>query len=265
MSRRPRSKERSRERSREIDPPITIPRSWRVCPRGLCGSSPNTSIRSSGCGTRRWRHDRNVRLSGIHSREHSLAHLQSLRKAGKRRNTPEHRVPPARTPEAGSRCRATTKRRASWRGASRLGRCRWRQSPQVSSYLRRGGPGNHGGRQTLGAEAGGKIHRPEAYQLPHEQRPNDFIKPELSFMFTLFFHAQAVVRATRKAADYFPADSARWTAWEMLTLMRPEAAAAQSDSNYGRNIGTVCSTGSTCALRKDQPARIRPAGIPPIP
>jgi len=52
------------------------------------------------------------------------------------------------------------------------------------------------------AEAGGKSIG-LSIQLPHEQRPNDYISPELSFMFHYFFHAQAVVRATRQGADCF--------------------------------------------------------------
>ena len=40
-------------------------------------------------------------------------------------------------------------------------------------------------------------------ELPHEQDPNRYISPELSFLFSLFFHAQTVVRADGQGADYF--------------------------------------------------------------
>ena len=60
----------------------------------------------------------------ILSRDQAMAHLHKLRKAKTGAMTRRNTASPCATRNRPSRCPATTKRRASWRGGSPPGRCR---------------------------------------------------------------------------------------------------------------------------------------------
>ena len=70
------------------------------------------------------------------------------------------------------------------------------------------------------AEAGGKSIG-LSIELPHEQRPNDYISPELSFMFHYFFMRKLWFAQLAKALIVFPGGYGTMDElWEMLTLMQ---------------------------------------------
>ena len=70
------------------------------------------------------------------------------------------------------------------------------------------------------AEAGGKSIG-LSIELPHEQRPNDYISPELSFMFHYFFMRKLWFAQLAKALIVFPGGFGTMDElWEMLTLMQ---------------------------------------------
>ena len=70
------------------------------------------------------------------------------------------------------------------------------------------------------SEAGGKSIG-LSIQLPHEQRPNDYISPELSFMFHYFFMRKLWFAQLAKALIIFPGGFGTLDELlEMLTLMQ---------------------------------------------
>jgi len=73
----------------------------------------------------------------------------------------------------------------------------------------------------LGAsEAGGKSIG-LSIQLPHEQHSNDYISPELDFMFHYFFMRKLWFAQLAKALIVFPGGFGTMDElWEMLTLMQ---------------------------------------------
>ena len=198
----------------------------------------------------------------ILSREQALAHLQKLRKEGKRRNTLEHRAAmrDAKAALEMSRyyeeARELSRRITSW--AMSLG-----DHPRRFVICSGGGPGIMEAANLGAAEAGGKSIG-LSIQLPHEQRPNDYISPELSFMFHYFFMRKLWFAQLAKALIIFPGGFGTMDElWEMLTLMQTGKLQRRNlILIYGRKVlGSRARLETHAALRNHQPARIRPAAI----
>jgi len=216
MSRRPRSK----KRSREIDPPYrdavfmeSLPaRPVRILTEYI---DPLERLRREKVG------DTIVMFGSarILSREQALARLQKLEKGGKRRLTTEH---PAALRDAKAslemsryyeEARELARRITSW--AMSLG-----DNPRRFVICSGGGPGIMEAANLGAAEAGGKSIG-LSIELPHEQRPNDYISPELSFMFHYFFMRKLWFAQLAKALIIFPGGFGTMDElWEMLTLMQ---------------------------------------------
>jgi hypothetical protein len=136
----------------------------------------------------------------ILSREQALEHLRKLQRAKPQRAAATaHRIAlrEAKSAVEMSRyyeeARELARRITSW--AMTLG-----DHPRRFVICSGGGPGIMEAANRGAAEAGGKSIG-LSIELPHEQRPNDYISPELSLMFHYFFHAQAMVRAARQSLD----------------------------------------------------------------
>src|ERR1700676_5787440 len=220
MSRRPRSKQRSRERSREIDPPYrdavfmeSLPaRPVRILTEYI---DPLERLRREKVG------DTIVMFGSarIHPREQALARLQKVRKGGKRSSTPEYRgaVRDAKAALEMSRyyeeARELARRITTW--AMSLG-----DNPRRFVICSGGGPGIMEEAHLGASQAGGKSIG-LSIELPHEQRPNDYISPELSFMFHYFFMRKLWFAQLAKALIVFPGGFGTMDElWEMLTLMQ---------------------------------------------
>jgi uncharacterized protein (TIGR00730 family) len=216
MSRRSRSK----ERSREIDPPYHDPAFMESLP-----ARPVRILAEYIDPLERLRHENvgdTIVMFGsarIRSREQARAHLQNLQKKGKRSGTPEHRAAlrDAKAALEMSRyyeeARELARRITSW--AMSLG-----DNPRRFVICSGGGPGIMEAANLGAAEAGGKSIG-LSIQLPHEQRPNDFISPELSFMFHYFFMRKLWFAQLAKALIIFPGGFGTMDElWEMLTLMQ---------------------------------------------
>ena len=216
MSRRPRSK----QRSVEIDPPYrdavfmeSLPaRPVRILTEYI---DPLERLRREKVG------DTIVMFGSarILSREQALARLEKVRKAGKRRSTPERRTAlrDAKASLEMSRyyeeARELARRITSW--AMSLG-----DNPRRFVICSGGGPGIMEAANLGAAEAGGKSIG-LSIELPHEQRPNDYISPELSFMFHYFFMRKLWFAQLAKALIIFPGGYGTMDElWEMLTLMQ---------------------------------------------
>jgi len=155
----------------------------------------------------------------IRSREQALAHLEKLRKNGNHRTTREHQAAlrDAKAAVEMSRyyeeARELARRITSW--AMSLG-----DQPRRFVICSGGGPGIMEAANLGAAEAGGKSIG-LSIQLPHEQRPNDYISPELSFMFHYFFMRKLWFAQLAKALIVFPGGFGTMDEfWEMLTLMQ---------------------------------------------
>jgi uncharacterized protein (TIGR00730 family) len=211
---------RSKQRSAEIDPPYrdsvfmeSLPaRPVRILTEYI---DPLERLRREKVG------DTIVMFGSarILSREQALARLQKARKAGKRRGSPEHRTAlrDAKASLEMSRyyeeARELARRITSW--AMSLG-----DNPRRFVICSGGGPGIMEAANLGAAEAGGKSIG-LSIQLPHEQRPNDYISPELSFMFHYFFMRKLWFAQLAKALIVFPGGYGTMDElWEMLTLMQ---------------------------------------------
>jgi uncharacterized protein (TIGR00730 family) len=153
----------------------------------------------------------------IRSREQALSHIKQLRSIKKGRNTSEHRAAlrDAKASLEMSRyyeeARELARRITSW--SMSLG-----DKPRRFVICSGGGPGIMEAANRGAAEAGGKSIG-LSIELPHEQRPNDYISPELSFMFHYFFMRKLWFAQLAKALIVFPGGFGTMDElWEMLTL-----------------------------------------------
>src|SRR6266852_3306448 len=228
MSRRPRSKERGREgslkgslgRSLEIDPPYRDPVFMESLP-----ARPVRILTEYIDPLERFRRERvgdTIVMFGsarILSREKALARLRKLQKKGKGRGTPEIRkaIREAKALLEMSRyyeeARELARRITTW--AMSLG-----DNPRRFVICSGGGPGIMEAANLGAAEAGGKSIG-LSIELPDEQHPNDYISPELSFMFHYFFMRKLWFAQLAKALIVFPGGFGTMDElWEMLTLMQ---------------------------------------------
>jgi uncharacterized protein (TIGR00730 family) len=153
----------------------------------------------------------------ILSRDRALAHIQKLRKDKRRHATLEYRAAlrDAKAAVEMSRyyeeARELARRITSW--AMSLG-----ENPRRFVICSGGGPGIMEAANRGASEAGGKSIG-LSIELPHEQRPNDYISPELSFMFHYFFMRKLWFAQLAKALIVFPGGFGTMDElWEMLTL-----------------------------------------------
>ena len=153
----------------------------------------------------------------IQPRDRAHARLQKLRKQKSRHATLEYRAS-LRDAKAGlemsryyEEARELARRITSW--AMSLG-----DHPRRFVICSGGGPGIMEAANRGAAEAGGKSIG-LSIELPHEQRPNDYISPELSFMFHYFFMRKLWFAQLAKALIVFPGGFGTMDElWEMLTL-----------------------------------------------
>src|SRR5580704_17400605 len=155
----------------------------------------------------------------IRSREQALDDLHKLRKAKRSRGTQQYRsaLRDAKAAVEMSRyyeeARELSRRITSW--AMSLG-----DHPHRFVICSGGGPGIMEAANLGASEAGGKSIG-LSIELPHEQRPNDYITPELSFMFHYFFMRKLWFAQLAKALIVFPGGYGTMDElWEMLTLMQ---------------------------------------------
>jgi hypothetical protein len=155
----------------------------------------------------------------IQSRNQAMAHIHKLRKEKRRHATLEYRAAlrDAKSAVEMSRyyeeARELARRITSW--AMSLG-----DHPRRFVICSGGGPGIMEAANRGATEAGGKSIG-LSIELPHEQRPNDYISPELSFMFHYFFMRKLWFAQLAKALIVFPGGFGTMDElWEMLTLMQ---------------------------------------------
>ncbi len=150
-------------------------------------------------------------------RDQAARRLHTLRKEKRRHATLEYRAAlrDAKAALEMSRyyeeARELARRITSW--AMSLG-----DHPRRFVICSGGGPGIMEAANRGAAEAGGKSIG-LSIELPHEQRPNDYISPELSFMFHYFFMRKLWFAQLAKALIVFPGGFGTMDElWEMLTL-----------------------------------------------
>src|SRR6202030_707451 len=155
----------------------------------------------------------------IRSRDEALGHVKEVERASRGRRTPEWR----------------TKRRAArslvemsryYEEARELSGRITKWSMTLGSHPKRfvicsgGGPGIMEAANRGAAEAGGTAVG-LSIQLPHEQRPNPYISPELNFCFHYFFMRKLWFAQMAKALIVFPGGFGTMDElWEMLTLLQ---------------------------------------------
>ncbi|HUJ29801.1 MAG TPA: TIGR00730 family Rossman fold protein [Candidatus Acidoferrum sp.] len=157
----------------------------------------------------------------IHSRERALGHLHEAQRSARGRRNGESRakIRAARAELHMSRyyeeARELSKRITEW--AMTLG-----TDPKRFVVCSGGGPGIMEAANRGAAEAGGSSIG-LSIQLPHEQRPNPYISPELNFCFHYFFMRKLWFAQMAKALIVFPGGFGTMDElWEMLTLMQTE-------------------------------------------
>ena len=156
----------------------------------------------------------------IQPRDRAIAQLKRLQRAAKGRRTHAWRTKITRRRNPSSGCRVTTKRRASCRAASQSWAMTLGAQPKRFVICSGGGPGIMEAANRGAAEAGGSSIG-LSIQLPHEQRPNPYISPELNFCFHYFFMRKLWFAQMAKALIVFPGGFGTMDElWEMLTLMQ---------------------------------------------
>jgi len=155
----------------------------------------------------------------IHSREVATEELKELRRRARGRHSVEWsgRIRLAKSHVEMSRyyeeARELSRRITSW--SMTLG-----MNPKRFVICSGGGPGimeaaNRGAADAGGSSVGLSI------QLPHEQRPNPYISPDLNFCFHYFFMRKLWFAQMAKALIVFPGGFGTMDElWEMLTLLQ---------------------------------------------
>jgi uncharacterized protein (TIGR00730 family) len=155
----------------------------------------------------------------IRSRDSAKSELEKIQKKARGRKTAEWRskLQAARGDLAMSRyyeeARELSSKITSW--AMTLG-----STPKRFVICSGGGPGIMEAANRGAAEAGGSSIG-LSIQLPHEQRPNPYITPELNFCFHYFFMRKLWFAQMAKALIVFPGGFGTMDElWEMLTLLQ---------------------------------------------
>ena len=155
----------------------------------------------------------------IQSRETAEARLRQIERRARGRKNGEWRlkITAARSIVQMSRyyehARELSRRITEW--AMTLG-----TDPRRFVVCSGGGPGIMEAANRGAAEAGGRSIG-LSIQLPHEQRPNPYISPELNFCFHYFFMRKLWFAQMAKALIVFPGGFGTMDElWEMLTLMQ---------------------------------------------
>jgi uncharacterized protein (TIGR00730 family) len=153
-------------------------------------------------------------------RKRAQAKIKRLRSArGKNAHTPRHR-------EALRQARAMLEMSSYYEDARELSRRLTKWSMSFGDQPRRfvicsgGGPGIMEAANRGALEAGGKSIG-LSIELPHEQWPNPYISPSLSFQFHYFFMRKLWFAQLAKALIVFPGGFGTMDElWELLTLMQ---------------------------------------------
>jgi uncharacterized protein (TIGR00730 family) len=155
----------------------------------------------------------------IHPRDVAQKKLREVQRASRGRRTQDWRIrlEAARSIVNMSRyyeeARELARRITTW--AMTLG-----TQPKRFVVCSGGGPGIMEAANRGAAEAGGSSVG-LSIQLPHEQRPNPYISPELNFCFHYFFMRKLWFAQMAKALIVFPGGFGTMDElWEMLTLMQ---------------------------------------------
>jgi uncharacterized protein (TIGR00730 family) len=155
----------------------------------------------------------------IQPRDRALAQLKKVQSAARGRRTPEWstKIGAAKSIVGMSRyyeeARELSRRITAW--AMTLG-----AQPKRFVICSGGGPGIMEAANRGAAEAGGSSIG-LSIQLPHEQRPNPYISPDLNFCFHYFFMRKLWFAQMAKALIVFPGGFGTMDElWEILTLMQ---------------------------------------------
>jgi len=155
----------------------------------------------------------------VYARDVALANLRKVQRSarGRRDGLWRTKLAAARSMVGMSRyyeeARELSRRITSW--AMTLG-----TQPRRFVVCSGGGPGIMEAANRGAAEAGGSSIG-LSIQLPHEQRPNPYISPELNFCFHYFFMRKLWFAQMAKALIVFPGGFGTMDElWEMLTLMQ---------------------------------------------
>jgi hypothetical protein len=155
----------------------------------------------------------------IRPRDRALAELKKVQATARGRRTPEWstKIGAAKSIVGMSRyyeeARELSRRITAW--AMTLG-----AQPRRFVICSGGGPGIMEAANRGAAEAGGSSIG-LSIQLPHEQRPNPYISPDLNFCFHYFFMRKLWFAQMAKALIVFPGGFGTMDElWEMLTLMQ---------------------------------------------